>query len=92
MPEAAPLYAELAPIIFPELAGKTASARAEGMVAGFKALGPELGMQSKLSEVGVSHNHLPMLAADAMKQERLLINNPREMTFEAAQSIYAQAL
>ncbi|WP_424972875.1 iron-containing alcohol dehydrogenase [Dinoroseobacter sp. S76] len=92
MPEAAPLYAELAPIIFPELAGKTATARAEGMVAGLKALGPELGMQSKLSEVGVSHNHLPMLAEDAMKQERLLINNPREMTLEAAQSIYAQAL
>ncbi|MEM1078094.1 MAG: iron-containing alcohol dehydrogenase [Pseudomonadota bacterium] len=92
MSEAAPLYAELAPIIFPELAGQSEAARAEGMVAGFKTLGPELGMQSSLSEVGVSHNHLPMLAEDAMKQERLLINNPREMTLEAAQSIYAQAL
>lgn len=92
MPNAEGLYAELAPIVFPELSGKSERARAEGMVAGFKALGPELGMQNRLSDVGVSHNHLPMLAEDAMKQERLLINNPREMTREAAQAIYEQAL
>lgn len=92
MPEAQGLYADLAPIIFPELVGKSETARAEGMVEGFMKLGPELGMQSRLTEVGVNHNHLPMLAEDAMKQERLLINNPREMTLEAAQSIYAKAL
>lgn len=92
MPEAQGMYAELAPIIFPDLAGLSEAARAEGMVEGFKALGPELGMQSRLTEVGVNHNHLPMLAEDAMKQERLLINNPREMTLEAAQDIYAKAL
>jgi alcohol dehydrogenase class IV len=92
MAEAQGMYAELAPIIFPDLAGMSEAARAEGMVEGFKALGPELGMQSRLTEVGVNHNHLPMLAEDAMKQERLLINNPREMTLEAAQDIYAKAL
>ncbi|MEZ5594377.1 MAG: iron-containing alcohol dehydrogenase [Gammaproteobacteria bacterium] len=92
MPQAQTLYAELAPIIFPELAGKPAAAQAEGMVAAFMALGPELGMQTRLSEVGVSHNHLPMLAEDAMKQTRLLVNNPREMTYAAALSIYQQAL
>ena len=92
MPQAQTLYAELAPIIFPELAGKPAAAQAEGMVAAFMALGPELGMQTRLSEVGVSHNQLPMLAEDAMKQTRLLVNNPREMTYAAALSIYQQAL
>lgn len=92
MLESMPQYAELAPIVFPELAGKSDSARAEGMVEGFLNLGPELGMQSKLSEVGVSHKNLPMLAADAMKQERLLINNPREMTYQAALHIYTKAL
>jgi alcohol dehydrogenase class IV len=49
-------------------------------------------MQSCLADVGVSHNHLPMLAEDAMKQTRLLVNNPREMTYEAALAIYQQAL
>ena len=92
MPAAQPLYAEIAPIVFPELSGKAEAARAEGLVEGFRTLGPELGMQSKLSDVGVNHNHLPMLAEDAMKQERLLINNPREMTYEAALDIYARAL
>jgi alcohol dehydrogenase class IV len=92
MPEAEALYAELGAIVFPELAGKACSARAEGLVEGLMALGPELGMQTRLSEVGVSHNNLPMLAEDAMKQTRLLVNNPREMTYEAALKIYEAAL
>lgn len=49
-------------------------------------------MQTRLSEVGINHNPLPMLAEDAMKQERLLVNNPREMTYEAALNIYEAAL
>ncbi len=89
-PAAVSLYAEIAPLIFPHLAGSRAPA--EGLVEAFKALGPALGMKSRLSEVGVSHNHLPLLAEDAMKQTRLLVNNPREMTLEAAQAIYAAAL
>ncbi len=92
MPDARAMYAELAPIVFPELADQPASDQADGLVEGFLKLGPELGMQSKLSEVGVSHNNLPKLAEDAMKQERLLINNPREMTYDAAHAIYAKAL
>ncbi len=92
MPEAVPLYAELGPIVFPDLAGKPAAARADGLVDGLRSLARDLGMQTRLSEVGVSHNHLPMLAEDAMKQTRLLVNNPREMTYDAALDIYAAAL
>lgn len=92
MPDAAPLYAELGPIVFPALAGRTEARRAEGLVEGFRTLARDLGMQTRLSEVGVSHNHLPMLAEDAMKQTRLLVNNPREMTCAAAYDIYAAAL
>ncbi|MEM9330041.1 MAG: iron-containing alcohol dehydrogenase [Pseudomonadota bacterium] len=92
MTEAAPLYAELAPIIFRDTAGKSEKDACDAMVDGFKKMGPDLGMQSKLAEVGVNHNHLPMLAEDAMKQQRLLVNNPREMTYEAALDIYTQAL
>ncbi len=92
MSAATGLYVELGPLIFPELAGKSAAAIGEGLVEGFIQLGPELGMYSKLAEVGVNHNHLPMLAEDAMKQTRLLVNNPREMTYEAALEIYTAAL
>jgi len=92
MDGAAELYAQIGPIIFPNLDGKSTEDIAHGMVEGFKAMGPQLGMQSRLADVGVNHNHLPMLAEDAMKQTRLLVNNPREMTYEAALDIYTQAL
>lgn len=92
LPNAHSEYAELAPIVFPELAGLGESERADAMIARFLELGPELGMPSRLSDVDVSRSHLPMLATDAMKQERLLINNPREMTYEAALAIYSKAL
>ncbi len=89
---AARQYAEIAPIVFPELTGKTTLEICAGMVQGFKNLGPELGMKSCLRDVGINHNDLPMLAEDGMKQTRLLVNNPREMTYEAALAIYTAAL
>ncbi|GHA60707.1 alcohol dehydrogenase [Amylibacter ulvae] len=85
-------YAEIAPIIFPELAGKSNAEICAGMVQGFKDLGPELGMKSTLKEVGVNHNDLPLLAEDSMKQTRLLVNNPREVTYDDALAIYTAAL
>ena len=48
----------------------TEAEKCDAMVAGFKKMGPDLGMKSKLSEVGVNHNSLPMLAEDAMKQQK----------------------
>jgi alcohol dehydrogenase class IV len=45
-----------------------------------------------LREVGVTEKDLDLLAADAMKVERLLVNNPRLMTLEAARGIYASQL
>ena len=89
---AASQYAEIAPIVFPELAGRSTAEICAGMVQGFKNLGPELNMKSSLRDVGVNHNDLPMLAEDAMKQSRLLVNNPREMTYDAALAIYTAAL
>ena len=86
MPAAEPLYAELAPIVFPGAKGGAALAE------GFRRLAPEVGLETRLSGLGVSHNHLPMLAADAMKQTRLLVNNPRELTEADALAIYEAAL
>lgn len=92
MPEAEAMYGELAPIIFREAAHLEPIARPAAMVERFTTLAGELGLDVTLSSVGVSHNHLPILAEDAMKQTRLLVNNPREMTYEAALAIYEKAL
>jgi alcohol dehydrogenase class IV len=81
-PAAADAYAELAAICFD---GQT-------LADGFSALAPRIGLKTRLGEVGVGHNHLPMLAEDAMKQTRLLINNPRDVTYEDALAIYSAAL
>ena len=52
----------------------------------------ELGLETKLSQVGIQEGDIPMLASDAMKQERLLVNNPREVTLEDATELYQLAL
>lgn len=91
MSEAEAQYAELAPIIFPELDGKSHGEKIDGMLKGIAALSPDLGLETTLREVGVKESDLEMLAADAMKQTRLLVNNPREVTYEDALGIYTKA-
>ena len=86
LPEAAPLYAALSA----DVGG--APGDAEGFVARLEAICDEVGLRQPLSSLGVSHNHLPGLAEDAMRQTRLLQNNPREVTYEDALAIYEAAL
>ena len=92
LPNATALYAEIAPLVFPALAGKSTAQRAEGLVEGFTRMSGELGLPDRLSLMGIAETDLPALASDAMKQTRLLGNNPREMTLEAALAIYQSAL
>ena len=91
-PDAAPLYAEIACDAFPHLA---AEAGVQGRCAAFieelAGLARKLGMQTRLREVSIREEHLPKLASDAMKQTRLLVNNPRDVTEADALAIYRAA-
>ena len=49
-------------------------------------------MPDSLAAVGVGEKDLELLATDAMKQTRLLVNNPREVTYADAFAIYSEAL
>ncbi|AET93507.1 alcohol dehydrogenase, class IV [Burkholderia sp. YI23] len=91
-PAAAPLYAELADTLGCAAADDGIEAKTEAFIEAMQTLVNETGIPRTLREVGVDASHLPMLAADAMKQQRLLINNPREMTEVAALAIYEAAL
>lgn len=91
MPAAADMYAEVAPLAMPALEGKAANA-AERLIEGFEELIDDLGIENRLQQVGIGHNHLPLLAEEAMKQQRLLVNNPRDVAYEDALAIYEQAL
>ena len=90
--EAAALYAELAPLVDPGGAARSVNDRAEHFVRSMARIGRDCGVPGSLSAVGITRADLPRLAADAMKQTRLLVNNPREMTYEHALAIYSAAL
>lgn len=85
------LYAELADIVVPGVKG-SAHDKSQALVNRLAALPIELGLQTRLSQVGISQADLAQLAEDAMKQTRLLVNNPREINYQAALSIYEAAL
>jgi len=91
-PAAAELYAELAPIILP---GRTLPSDAlevsELLAQHFLQLAADLGLQTRLSQMNIAEPDLPKLAEEAMLQQRLLINNPRELSLNDALSIYQQA-
>lgn len=92
MPAAMPLYAELAPIVDPSLEPHGTQARAQGLVEALRGLSKAAGMPQRLREVGIGAEHLEMLAVDAMKQERLLRNNPRTIELADARRLYEAAL
>lgn len=68
-------------------AGKTAA-----LVSYVASLPVELGLPVRLGEVGIAAGDLDVLAADAMLQTRLLINNPRDIALADARAIYEAVL
>jgi len=94
--EADALYGEILPDTFPRLA----AAKAEGdsrsftelLATGYDDLAADLGIETKLSQVGITKADIPTMAAQAMLQTRLLPNNPREVSEAQAAMLYEQAL
>jgi alcohol dehydrogenase class IV len=84
LPDAAPLYAELGTAI-------AVQGGAEGFIDALETLMLATGLPLELKALGISHNQLPLLAAEAMKQQRLLINNPVPIAEADALRLYQQA-
>lgn len=84
-PAAAAEYAALAPHAFPD------ALPAPDLAEGMAALAARLGLPARLRDVGVPEADLASCAAEAMKQTRLLVNNPRPVTEADARAIYAAA-
>ncbi len=61
------------------------------LAGGMATLSARLGLPGRLRDVGVPHAELAACAADAMKQTRLLVNNPRTVTEADARAIYEAA-
>ena len=91
-PVASDLYAEIAPLIMPnQILPEDTIAATEMLADHFLSLAADLGLQTTLREMNIPESDLPKLAEDAMLQQRLLINNPRELDLEDALGIYQQA-
>jgi alcohol dehydrogenase len=84
------LYAELAPILIPNCSGSDEEKTLQ-LISFIEQLIIQVGLPSTLKEAGVSEESLTTLAEDAMLQQRLLINNPREVTLADALAIYQAA-
>ena len=90
-PAAAAHYAELGDVIGANATGGFA-ARADAFIARLMEIVAATGVERRLSALGVSHNDLPRMAEDAMKVERLMRNNPREVTYDDALQMYGEVL
>ncbi|NCE89372.1 iron-containing alcohol dehydrogenase [Pseudomonas sp. L13] len=89
---AGPLYAELAPLLLGErLHAGEVSSLTEQFVNELAALSPRCGLPTRLRDVGVPESSLAQLALDAMQQQRLLVNNLREVSEADALAIYQEA-
>jgi alcohol dehydrogenase len=90
-PEAASLYAELAPIVVGPGVSGSDEARTAAMVAALRQLIDDVQLPATLEQAKVKESDLEMLAEDAMLQQRLLVNNPRDVEYDDALAIYRAA-
>ena len=85
------MYAELSEIVVPGVKGGT-EARAEALIGAMQQIAGQTGIQTRLTQVGITAGDIDRLADDAMLQTRLLGNNPRDLVRADAYAIYRLAL
>ncbi|WAG78787.1 iron-containing alcohol dehydrogenase [Metapseudomonas furukawaii] len=89
---AAPLYAELAPLVLGrKLRPGDERQLSEQLIVELADFSRRNGLPTRLRDAGVAEATLPQLARDAMLQQRLLVNNPREVSEADALAIYQAA-
>lgn len=84
-------YAEIGDALGLDSSGSEES-RAEACATHLARLAKDCGLPENLGCLGVREEDLPEMAADALKIQRLLINNPREVSLDDAICIYRKAL
>ncbi|MFU8863051.1 MAG: iron-containing alcohol dehydrogenase [Rhodobacterales bacterium] len=91
-PAANNAYSEIAADAFPHLESVPhGKERCAGFIAEIDALIAKVRIPARLRDVDIPQSAIDKMAADAMLQTRLLVNNPREVTQEDARIIYHAA-
>ncbi|MCE4552903.1 iron-containing alcohol dehydrogenase [Roseateles cellulosilyticus] len=83
-------YVGLAEALLPAVTGDAAT-KVQAFIRHLEALVAATGLPLRLRDHGIPADALPQLAADAMLQTRLLVNNPREVGEADALAIYRSA-
>ncbi|WP_454916003.1 iron-containing alcohol dehydrogenase [Xanthobacter sediminis] len=91
-PAATHLYGELAGVVLPGRRFASDYAAADAFIGFMQDMTARMPFAHTLTEVGVQEADLERLAVDAMKVERLLMNNPRPVTRDDAFAIYQSVL
>ncbi len=90
IPSVAGQYEKLSNIVFGD--SKKDAVSNNVFADNFVQLSKDLNVPLKLAAVGIKHSDISKLAEEAMKQTRLLPNNPREVTLNDAIELYQAAL
>ena len=85
------LYAELADIVVGSRVAGSTDQKCAALIQAMRSLISDVSLPATLEQAGVPRSDLAMLAEDAMLQQRLLVNNPRDVTYEDALTIYSAA-
>lgn len=90
-PAAAGQYAELVELVTGSDVPGSVEVKARALIAELRTLIIDVQLPSTLAQAGVGAGDLELLAQDAMLQQRLLVNNPRDVSYADALSIYRDA-
>lgn len=86
------LYAELAQIILPKTEQVSdPQVQVTTLITWLADLSIACGLPTTLTQCDIPQSALPLLASEAMLQQRLLVNNPREVSEQDALGIYQEA-
>ena len=84
-------YAELAEIIAPDCAGQGSQAKCAILIDVLDRMIINSGLKPRLRDHGIAQTDIPLLAREAMKQQRLLVNNPCAIDEADAARLYEAA-
>lgn len=63
-----------------------------GLINEMDHIAEAVGIERRLSQLGISHNDVPAMAEEVAANDRLLPNNPRKMSYEAIVAMYEEIL
>ena len=81
-------YAQLLDYVKPGAAPTTDAGKCDAFIAEMASIIDDVKLPKTLRDCGVGRQDLPTLASDAMLQQRLLVNNPVDVTEQDALEIY----